>query len=198
MRLLGWRLPGALFWSGETANPLLLLHSKYCSTFFIIIFFLRGVDIPMFQKLPINALLSLTSIEALAVLTSVHHLDELGIIFLGPALIVVILPLVLIWQWTRKPGRPLLWVYGIYLTLMILGFGLYDGFFNHTLKMTIFFLYGAKLSAMRQFPFFPPVGSPFHEVTGVLTFVVTLYAVYRGYTFLAPLLSTASPGGKRS
>jgi hypothetical protein len=38
-----------------------------------------------------NALLSLTSIEALAVLTSVHHLDELGIMFLGPALIVVYL-----------------------------------------------------------------------------------------------------------
>jgi len=152
----------------------------------------------MFQKLPMNALLSLTSIEALAVLTSIHHLDELGIVFLGPALIVVILPLVLIWQWARKPGRPLLWAYEIYLVLMILGFGLYDGLFNHTIKMTIFFLDGAKLSAMRQFPFFPPVGSAFHEVTGVLTFVAALYAAYQGYRFLAPLLRTARPGGKRS
>ena len=152
----------------------------------------------MFQKLPMNALLSLTSIEALAVLASVHHLDELGIIFLGPALLVIILPLILIWQWARKPGRPLLWAYGIYLVLMILGFGLYDGLFNHTIKMTIFFLNGAKLSAMRQFPFFPPVGSAFHEVTGVLTFVVTLYATYQGYRFLVPLLRTTKPGGKRS
>jgi hypothetical protein len=153
----------------------------------------------MFQKLPMNALLSLTSIEALAVLTSVHHLDELGIMFLGPALIVVIVPLVLIWQWARKPGRPLLWAYGVYLTLMILGFGLYDGFWNHTLKISIFFLQGAHRNLMAtSFPFFPPVVSIFHEVTGVLTFLVTLYAAYQGYRFLIPLLSTAKPEGKRS
>jgi hypothetical protein len=153
----------------------------------------------MFQKLPMNALLSLTSIEALAVLTSVHHLDELGIMFLGPALIVVIVPLVLIWQWARKPGRPLLWAYGVYLTLMILGFGLYDGFWNHTLKISIFFLQGAHRNLMAtSFPFFPPFVSIFHEVTGVLTFLVTLYAAYLGYRFLVPLLSTAKPEGKRS
>ena len=153
----------------------------------------------MSQKLPMNALLSLTSIEALAVLTSVHHLDELGIMFLGPALIVVILPLVLIWLWARKPGRPLLWAYGIYLALMILGFGLYDGFWNHTVKMSLFFLQGAHRDQITtSFPFFPPVGSTFHEVTGVLTFVVALNAAYLGYRFLVPPLSMAKPEGKQS
>jgi|GEM_PF-4541729 len=95
----------------------------------------------MYLTRPTNdALRSLASVEALAALTSVHHLDELGVIFLGPALLITILPLVLVWQWTRNPSRPLLWGYGIYLALMILGFGLYDGFWNHTVKMTIFFL----------------------------------------------------------
>jgi len=146
-----------------------------------------------------NATWSFVSVEVLAVLTSVHHLDELGIIFLGPALIITILPLVLIWQWIRKPGRPLLWAYGIYLAFMIIGFGLYDGLFNHTIKMTVFFLHGADRNLMRTaFPFFPPVGSTFHEVTGVLTFVVALYAAYVGYRFLVPLLGTARPEGKRS
>jgi hypothetical protein len=160
---------------------------------------LRKVDTHMSQKLPMNATWSSVSVEALAVLTSVHHLDELGIMFLGPALIITILPLVLIWLWARKPGRPLLWAYGVYLALMILGFGLYDGFWNHTLKMSIFFLQGAHRNLMTtSFPFFPPVGSTFHEVTGVLTFVVALYAAYLGYRFLIPLLSTAKPEGKRS
>jgi hypothetical protein len=147
----------------------------------------------MSQKPPMNdALWSLASVEALAVLTSIHHLDELGIMFLGPALIFIILPLVLIWQWTRKPGRSLLWAYGIYLAFMILGFGLFDGFWNHTLKMTIFLLQGAHRNLMRQsFPFFPPVGSTFHEVTGVLAFVVALYAAYLGYRFLTTSLNTA-------
>ena len=146
-----------------------------------------------------NATWSLVSVEVLAVLTSVHHLDELGVVFLGPALIITILPLVLIWQWIRKPSRPLLWAYGIYLAFMIIGFGLYDGLFNHTIKMTVFFLHGADRNLMRtSFPFFPPVGSTFHEVTGVLTFVVALYAAYLGYRFLVPLLSTAKPEGKRS
>jgi len=153
----------------------------------------------MSQKLPMNATWSLVSVEVLAVLTSVHHLDELGVVFLGPALIITILPLVLIWQWIRKPSRPLLWAYGIYLAFMIIGFGLYDGLFNHTIKMTVFFLHGADRNLMRtSFPFFPPVGSTFHEVTGVLTFVVALYAAYLGYRFLVPLLSTAKPEGKRS
>lgn len=146
----------------------------------------------MYQKLPMNAAWSLVSVEALALLTSVHHLDELGIVFLGPALIITILPLVLIWQWTRKPSQSLLWTYGIYLALMILGFGLYDGFWNHTLKMSIFFLQGANRNLMtKSFPFFPPVGSTFHEVTGVLTFVVALYAAYLGYRFLVTSLNTA-------
>src|SRR5258708_4121140 len=153
----------------------------------------------MSQKLPMNATWSLVSAEALAVLISVHHLDELGMMFLVPALILMILPLVLIWQWTRKPGKALLWGYGIDLASMILGFGLFDGFWNHTLKMSIFFLQGAHRNLMApSFPFFPPVGSIFHEATGVLTFVVALYAAYLGYRFLVPLLSTAKPEGKRS
>ncbi len=148
----------------------------------------------MYQKLPMNATWPFVSVEALALLTSVHHLDELGIIFLGPALIIIILPLVLIWQWTRKPSRPLLWAYGIYLALMILGFGLYDGFWNHTVKMSIFSLQGAHRNLMTtSFPFFPPVGSTFHEVTGVLTFVVALYAASLGYRFLVTSLNRAKP-----
>jgi len=141
-----------------------------------------------------DALRSLASVEALALLTSVHHLDELGVIFLGPALLITILPLVLIWRWTRNPSQPLLWGYGVYLALMILGFGFYDGLFAHTLKLTFFFLQGADRSLMAQaFPFFPPVGSTFHEVTGVLTFIVALSAAYLGVRFLARNLTTAKP-----
>ncbi len=53
---------------------------------------------------------------------------------------------------------------------MILGFGLYDGLWNHTIKMVVFFLRGANRANMAGLPF-PPVGSAFYEVTGVLTFI---------------------------
>jgi hypothetical protein len=143
-----------------------------------------------------DALRSLASVEVLAALTSVHHLDELGVIFLGPALLITILPLILSWLWTRNPSQPLLWGYGIYLALLILGFGFYDGFWNHTVKMTIFFLQGADRRLMANaYPYFPPVGSIFHEVTGALTFIVALYAAYFGFRFFASNLNKASRNG---
>jgi|GEM_PF-3777532 len=45
----------------------------------------------------------------------------------------------------------------------------------------------------QAFPSFPPVGSSYHEVSGVLTFFVALYAAYLGVRFLATNLNTAKP-----
>jgi hypothetical protein len=42
-----------------------------------------------------DALRSLLGIEALALLTSIHHLDQLGVSFLLPAVLLVSLPVLL-------------------------------------------------------------------------------------------------------
>jgi hypothetical protein len=129
---------------------------------------------------------SLVSVELVALLTSVHHLHELGIGFLVPALILIIMPPILIWRFSRKPSKPLLWSYGIFVALMVIGFGLQDGFLNHTINDIVFYLNNSDRGFMAEsYPFFPPIGSIFHEVTGFLTFVAAVFAVYYTYKFIA-------------
>lgn len=129
------------------------------------------------------ALRSLVGIEALSLLTSIHHLDELGVSFLVPAVLIVGLPPILMWWYLKQRSRVARLSYGTFVALIILGFGLQDGFWNHTVKMTVFFLRGADRAKMAGLPF-PPVGSVFHEVTGVLTFVAAIFAAYFGYQFI--------------
>jgi hypothetical protein len=129
------------------------------------------------------ALRSLLGIEALALLTSIHHLAELGMSFLVPAVLIVSLPLILMWWFLKQRSSAARLSYATLVTLLILGFGLLDGLWNHTVKMTIFFLRGADRATMAGLPF-PPVGSVFYEVTGVLAFVAAIFAAYFGYQFI--------------
>jgi hypothetical protein len=130
-----------------------------------------------------DALRSLLGIEALLLLTSIHHLEELGISFLLPAVFLVGLPPILMWWVLKQPSRAARLGYGTFVALVIIGFGLGDGLWNHTVKMTVFFLRGADRANMAGLPF-PPVGSVFHEVTGVLAFVAAIFAASFGYQFL--------------
>jgi hypothetical protein len=130
------------------------------------------------------ALRSLLGIEALSLLTSIHHLDELGIAFLVPAALAVGLPIIFMWWFLRKRSNVARWVYSVTVALVILGFGLDDGLWNHTIKMVVFLLRGANEAGMAGLPF-APVGSVFHEFTGVLAFVATMFAIYFGYQFMA-------------
>jgi hypothetical protein len=129
------------------------------------------------------ALRSLVGIEALSLLTSIHHLDELGISFLPTAVLLVGLPPILMWWFLKQRSRAARLSYGTFVALVILLFGLGDGLWNHTVKMTVFFLRGADRANMAGLPF-PPVGSVFHEVTGVLAFVAAIFAASFGYQFL--------------
>jgi hypothetical protein len=75
-----------------------------------------------------------------------------------PAALLVSLPLILMW-WVLKEHSPAArWSYGALVTLLVLGFGLQDGLWNHTVKMIIFFLRGADRANMAGLPF-PPVGA---------------------------------------
>jgi hypothetical protein len=130
-----------------------------------------------------DALRSLVGIEALSLLTSIHHLDRLDMAFLVPAVLLVGLPPILMWWCLKRRSRAARLSYGTFVALIILVFGLGDGLWNHTVKMTVFFLRGADRANMAGLPF-PPVGSVFHEVTGVLAFVAVIFAAYFGYQFI--------------
>ena len=101
-----------------------------------------------------------------------------------PAILAVSLPVVFMWWFLTTRSSVARWTYTVFAALMILGFGVVDGLWNHTIKMIVFFLRGANLANMAGLPF-PPVGAAFHEVTGVLAFVATVLAAYFGYQFIA-------------
>jgi hypothetical protein len=126
----------------------------------------------------------LIAIEALSLVTSIHHLEHLGIAFLVPAVLAVGLPLIFMWWFLRKRSNVARWVYSATVALIILGFGIDDGLWNHTIKTVVFLLLGANKANMAGLPF-PPVGSVFHEVTGVLQLAAAIFAICFGYQFMA-------------
>jgi hypothetical protein len=97
--------------------------------------------------------------------------------------LLVSLPVLLMWWVLRQRSRAARLGYATLVTLVILGFGLQDGLWNHTVKLAVFFLRGADRANMAGLPS-PPVGSVFHEVTGVLTFVAANFARIFGYQFI--------------
>jgi hypothetical protein len=100
-----------------------------------------------------------------------------------PALLAISLPLVFMWRFLTKRSGSACWAHIIFAALMILVFGLVDSLWNHTINMIVFFLRGANHANMAGLPF-PPVGSAFHEITGVLAFVAAVLATYFGYQFM--------------
>jgi hypothetical protein len=129
------------------------------------------------------ALRSLLGIESLSLITSIHHLVKLGTPFLLLALLTISLPILFMGWFLKNHKGTARWAYIITVALIILSFGLVDGLWNHTLKMIVFFLRGADDANMAGLPF-PPVGSVFHEITGVLQFVTAIFGAYFGYQFV--------------
>lgn len=134
--------------------------------------------------------LSLVSVTFTAIVTTVHHVYELGAGLLIPGLIIIALPYTLS-LWFKRTGNKLsLWLYGLLNVFVITGFGFVDGFLDHTLKR---FGYNVMLSmhggdaqlVKRIFSLSPPVtGDFFLESTGILTFIASLFAAYFGYQFI--------------
>jgi hypothetical protein len=131
--------------------------------------------------------LSVLSITATTVATSVHHFYRLGFEVLLPALVVIALPLVLMW-WLRSSGsRVALWSYAVVNGLVFFWFGFIDGFLDHVLKalglQNTTFLPGSEAEVVQTvFSLWSPqAGHVFYEGTGVLTAVAGFVAVYFCY-----------------
>src|SRR5262249_17449803 len=95
---------------------------------------------------------SLFGVEALALLTSIHHLDELGVTFLVPGVLILSLPLIFMWWFLKSYSNAARWSYVIFVIFIVLGFGLYDGLWNHTIKMAVFFSRRADTANMAGLP----------------------------------------------
>lgn len=90
----------------------------------------RGKEFRIFEEeyevevdLRRRAIRSLLGTEALGIITSMHHLDQLGTAYVVPAALVVGLPLVLLAWFLNSLSRIARWAYGIVVALLIVGFG---------------------------------------------------------------------------
>jgi len=125
------------------------------------------------------ARLSLLSIIITAIFITVHHVYKLGpsAIILGSTIVGAG---VLLLRWFRKTkGLAPLILYGLLNVWIIVGFGLMEGFWDSTIRV---FFSNFLFSDSRLFIRSPLKAYPF-EVSGVLTFVASLYVLYYGYKF---------------
>ncbi|WP_458780542.1 hypothetical protein [Arthrobacter sp. D3-16] len=127
---------------------------------------------------------SFLAMEAMILLTGVHHVYRLGLGQLVPALGLLIAPLLLALWYRRSGSRWPLWIYSLQVALVFFYFGVVDGFADHVLKElglpNLTFLPGSDQEVVETVYHLwsPAAGHAFYEWTGILTFAAGVAAVY--------------------
>lgn len=129
------------------------------------------------------ARLSLVNITWMMILTSIHHIFRLGFGFLIPAVILTILPYVMMRWYEKSRNEIILKSYSFFSVLMFFWFGVVDGFMDHVLKViglqNMTFLPGSDAEVVKTALslWSPEAGNIFYEGTGVLTFIIGVFAM---------------------
>ncbi len=136
---------------------------------------------------------SLISITLTAIITTLHQAYELGAYRLIPGVAIILLPSLLILWFKRAGNKVALWAYGLLNAVVIVGLGFGDGFLDHTVRFSKALAYNVLLplhggdpkTVEKVFSLLPPAPvDVFLESTGVLTFIVSLFALYFAYKFI--------------
>lgn len=136
---------------------------------------------------------SLVSITLTAIITTLHQAYELGAYLLIPGAVMILLPSLLMLWFKRAGNKVALWAYGLLNAIVILGLGFGDGFLDHTVLFSKSLAYNILLplhggdpkTVENVFSLLPPAPvDVFLESTGVLTFILSLFALYFGYKFI--------------
>ncbi|MBT2538908.1 hypothetical protein [Arthrobacter sp. ISL-69] len=142
--------------------------------------------------------------EAMIAVTVVHHVYRLGMEVLIASAILLVLPVLLMWWYRRRPSPATRWVYAVNAGLVFVYFGIIDGFLDHVLKalglQNTTFLPGSDADIVKTVYHLwsPEAGHLFYESTGILTFVVGLGAIYFSYSFLRTTGTNSSPAKRIS
>lgn len=130
--------------------------------------------------------LSLISTIITATFTIIHHSYEIGFLAIFLVFLFVVFPTLLMQQFRNTGKKVFLWVYGLLNTWFVIGLGLIDGLFNHTIKLLSFQVHallalhgGGTKVVEKAFE-----GNLIYQGTGVLTFVASIFAAYYGYKFI--------------
>ncbi|MBI3378548.1 MAG: hypothetical protein HY035_09160 [Nitrospirae bacterium] len=136
------------------------------------------------QTTPI-AKLFLLSIALTVILASITHAYEFGHRAFIAGFILISLLCVLNIMCRRTSNKIFLVFYGLLNAWVIIGFGLFNGFWNHVFKVFLNYLHNGYLPPFLAKLFMTPqLGSFFFEGVGMLTFVVSMFAAYYGYKFI--------------
>jgi len=138
-----------------------------------------------FQNKTATAMLSLASVSATVVLASITHAADYG----HRAFIAGLIVIALLWGMNllyRRTGKKILLAfYGLLSAWVIIGFGLVNGFWNHGMKVFLYYLHNGALPPFLAKLFLTPqIGSFFIESAGILTFVLSMFAAYHGFKFM--------------
>lgn len=132
------------------------------------------------------ASLSLMSTVLTGALTSIHHAYEIGSYAVILAFLFVFSPALLM-RWFRNTGnRGSLLGYGLLTTWLVVGLGVVDGLWNHIIRPlglqfhALVAFHGGASSTVAQ----SIEGNLVHGVTGILTFVASIFTAYYGYKFI--------------
>jgi hypothetical protein len=119
--------------------------------------------------------LSLYSLLATIAATGIHHVFRLGPMLIMPSVLALLVPIALLLLWRRSGSRGLLTAYAVFAAMIVLWFGVLDGFLDHAIKamglQNLTFLPGSDAPVVATFY---SLGSQattswFYEATGVLT-----------------------------
>lgn len=82
----------------------------------------------------------------------------------------------------RKKNKLFLLFYFLLNTVVIVGFGLINGFWNHIIKVFLSYLHGGHLPPLFTGLFEnPTIGTFFQESIGFLTFIASMFSAYYGF-----------------
>ena len=120
---------------------------------------------------------SLLSVTVTAALITVNHLYPLGTRALGLGAVLVVLPTTLLWWFRTTRSRVAFAGYLLMNLWIVVGFGLIKGLWKSTLPV---FLGTLLASVSTSFPR-PTLGPVPFELSGILTFIGSLFVLYYGY-----------------
>lgn len=137
--------------------------------------------------------LSLLSTVITVLLATITHAYIFGYrAFVAGFAFIFLLTLLNIYYQRKKNTLSLLFI-SILNVIVVVGFGLINGFWNHTLKVALTYLHGGHLPPVFTGLFQnPAMGTFFEEGIGILTFITSIFSAY--YAF--KLVRTAKTGNK--
>ena len=137
--------------------------------------------------------ISLISITLMGIIATLHYAYSLGFYLLVPGGVITLLPHLLMLWFKRSGNKTALWSYGLLNAFAIVALGFVDGFLDHTVLFGKTLAYNVLLplhggdpkTVEKVFSLLPPAPvDVFYESTGVLIFIVSLFALYYGYKFI--------------